>query len=110
MSNDKVTPLKQRPNVKPTLLPALVLNDEKKVTVVEHEWNGKTDRFAMFIEGQKAMVNVHMRQYQFDLDKVKKRKAVVYVLADDRLSDDQLRELISAMGPWFYTYGMRVEG
>ena len=107
MSNDKVTPLKQRPNVKPTMLPALVLSDEKKVKVVEHNWDGKSDRFSMFVDGQKAMVNVHMRQYQFNL--AENRKAVTYVLADDRLSDDQLRDLVSAMGPWFYTYGMRIE-
>lgn len=106
---NKVTPLKERPNVKPTVLPAIVLNDDKKVVVVEHNWNGKTDHFSMPIKGQKVMPMVHIRQYEFVLDKVKKRKAVVYVLADDKLSDQQLRDLVSSMGPWFYTYGMRIE-
>ena len=96
--------------VKPTILPALVLDDTKHIIVVEHEWDGKKDRFPMFVEGQKAMVQVHMRQYEYNLDEfTKKRRAVVYMLADDRIREDQLSELVSAMGPWFYTYGMRVE-
>lgn len=94
-------------NIKPTLLPVIVLNDEKKVIVIDHKWNGKSDRFTITVEGQKTMVPVHMRQYQYKLDD--KRTAVTYVLCDDNLSDDQLRNLISSMGPWFYTYGVRVE-
>lgn len=95
--------------VKPTLLPAIVLNDEKKVIVIEHKWNGKSDRFTITVEGQKTMVPVHIRNYEYYLDENKGRKAVVYMLADDRLSDEQLGMLVTSMGPWFYTYGMRVE-
>lgn len=97
---------KKTVSVTPQVLPAIVINDDKKMTVVEYDWDGKSDHFAMFVEGFKRMPMVHLRSYKYKLDM--QRHAITYVLCDDLISPEQLKEMAGTWGPWLYTYGVRV--
>lgn len=87
-------------------IPAIVLNDNNKIEIIEYQWDGKSDKFAMYVEGFIRMPMVHLRSYQFALDQYS--EALVYVLADDKIHPDQLATVVTKTSPWFYTYGIRV--
>lgn len=98
--------VKDQQPIRPRKLPCIYVNDDDKVCVSDYDWDGKSDNFAAFIDGNKIMPMLKLQEYKFTLTET--REARTIVLCDEKIPREDLAQIVTSMSPWFYTFGHRI--